>query len=70
MADASVGSRKRSGAEGMAPGTDGTEELFTLPWPGPGNGEGPVDPDLWSVQPEGESSTGASGLAAPPGPGR
>lgn len=22
-------------------------ELFTSPWPGPGNSEGPVDPEGW-----------------------
>lgn len=25
----------------------GASELFTLPWPGPGNSEGPVNPDQW-----------------------
>lgn len=24
-------------------------ELFTFPWPGPGNSEGPVDPDGWTL---------------------
>ena len=24
-------------------------ELFTAPWPGPGNSEGPVDPDGWTM---------------------
>jgi hypothetical protein len=28
-------------------------ELFTAPWPGPGNSEGPVDPEGW-VQPSGD----------------
>jgi hypothetical protein len=23
-------------------------EVFTFPWPGPGNSEGPVDPDEWT----------------------
>lgn len=23
------------------------EDLFYFPWPGPGNSEGPVDPDPW-----------------------
>jgi hypothetical protein len=23
------------------------EDLFRFPWPGPGNSEGPVDPDRW-----------------------
>jgi hypothetical protein len=26
-------------------GPAGAEEPFNLPWPGPGNSEGPVDPD-------------------------
>ena len=60
MAEASVGSRKRSGAE--VPGT-GAEELFTFPWPGPGNSEGPVDPNRWSVQARGESFAGGSGAS-------
>jgi transaldolase len=60
MAEASVGSRKRSAADGAVLGT-GAEELFTFPWPGPGNSEGPVDPDPWSVQPGGESFASGSG---------
>jgi hypothetical protein len=24
-------------------------ELFTAPWPGPGNSEGPPDPEGWSI---------------------
>lgn len=24
-----------------------TDELFTFPWPGPGNSEGPVSPEMW-----------------------
>jgi hypothetical protein len=24
-------------------------DVFTAPWPGPGNSEGPVDPDGWTV---------------------
>jgi hypothetical protein len=52
----------------------GADGLFTFPWPGPGNSEGPVDPDRWSIQPLGESSAAASNtnLLAPspwPGPG-
>jgi hypothetical protein len=26
-------------------------DVFTAPWPGPGNSEGPADPDGWSVAP-------------------
>lgn len=54
MAETSVGSRKRSADEGTVVGT-GAERLFTFPWPGPGNSEGPVDPDQWLVQPAAES---------------
>jgi hypothetical protein len=70
MAEASFGSRKRSAAGGTLPGT-GAEGMFTFPWPGPGNSEGPVDPDRWSVQPAGESFAGGSGttVAASPGLG-
>jgi hypothetical protein len=25
----------------------GAAEIFTFPWPGPGNSEGPVDPEGW-----------------------
>jgi hypothetical protein len=66
MAEDSVGPRKRSAAEGVVP--TGAEELFTFPWPGPGNSEGPVDPDRWSVHPGGESfpSGSGTGLAASP----
>ncbi len=46
MAEGSVPSRKRSDAEGLVRVT-GAEGLFTFPWPGPGNSEGPVDPDAW-----------------------
>jgi hypothetical protein len=68
MAEDSVGSRKRSADEGR--GT-GAERLFTFPWPGPGNSEGPVDPDRWSVQPAGESFASGSDTtqAASPWPG-
>jgi transaldolase len=59
MAEASVGSRKRSAVEEIVPGTG--EGLFTFPWPGPGNSEGPVDPEPWSVQPGGESFARGSG---------
>jgi hypothetical protein len=24
-------------------------DLFTAPWPGPGNSDGPVDPEGWEV---------------------
>jgi hypothetical protein len=70
MGEATVGPRKRSAGEGTVPET-GAEGLFTLPWPGPGNSEGPVDPDRWSVQPAAESFAGGWGtrLAASPGPG-
>lgn len=71
MAKASVGSPKRSGAEGMVPGT-GAEELFTYPWPGPGNSDGPVDPCRWSFPPARESFACGRGtrLAASRWPGR
>jgi hypothetical protein len=69
MAEASFGSRKRSAAEGTVTET-GSEALFTFPWPGPGNSEGPVDPDRWSVQPAGESFAGGSDtVATSAGPG-
>lgn len=29
-------------------------DLFTAPWPGPGNSEGPVDPDEWIESSGGE----------------
>ena len=69
MAGARAGSPKRS-AEGTVWGTD-AEGLFTFPWPGPGNSEGPVDPDPWSDRPGGESLAGDSGtsLAGSPWPG-
>ena len=49
-------------------------EVFTFPWPGPGNSEGPVDPDGWTLAgsvgiveiPEDEDVTL---LAASPWPG-
>lgn len=47
MAEASVGSRKRSAAEGTL--GSGAEGLFTFPRPGPGNSEGPVDSDPWPL---------------------
>jgi hypothetical protein len=54
----------------------GAGELFTFPWPGPGNSEGPVDPDRWSqVDPRhGPLVTGPSVSLPPttspwPGPG-
>ena len=28
--------------------------LTTTPWPGPGDSEGPVDPEAWTVPPNGE----------------
>ena len=61
----------RSVSEGMVPGTD-AEELFTFPWPGPGNSEGPVDPDQRSFQPARESFAGGGStrLAASRWPGR
>jgi hypothetical protein len=54
MAEGSVGLRKRSAGDGIVVGT-GAQGLFNFPWPGPGNSEGPVDPDRWLVQPRGES---------------
>jgi hypothetical protein len=71
MADGRVRSRERSAGEGIVLGT-GAEGLFTFPWPGPGNSEGPVDPDRWSVQPRVESFASGSGtslLATSPWPG-
>jgi hypothetical protein len=71
MAEESVRSRKPSGA-GRIVRVMGADGLFTSPWPGPGNSEGPVDPDRWSVQPMRESSATASTpslLAASPWPG-
>jgi hypothetical protein len=70
MGESSVGSWKRSVAEGIALGT-GTEGLFSFWWPGPGNSEGPVDPDPFSIQPRGESFANGSGacvLGASPWP--
>jgi hypothetical protein len=43
MAVGSVRSRKQSRARRAM----GAEEMFNFPWPGPGNSEGPVDPDPW-----------------------
>jgi hypothetical protein len=54
MAEGSVSLRKRLAAEEIVLGA-GAKQLFTFPWPGPGNSEGPVDPDRWSVRPRGES---------------
>jgi hypothetical protein len=70
IAETSVGSGKRSPVGGMAPG-NGAEGLFTFPWPGPGNSEGPVDPDRWSGQAEGDAFGRDSGTtpAAYPRPG-
>jgi hypothetical protein len=70
MAQGSVGLRKRSAADGIVVGT-GAQGLFSFPWPGPGNSEGPVDPARWLVQPSGESFARgwASSLAASPWPG-
>jgi hypothetical protein len=62
MAEANMDSPKGSAAEEMVPGT-GAEGLFTHPWPGPGNSEGPVDPDRWSFQPGGGSFAGGSGTS-------
>lgn len=31
-------------------------ELFTAPWPGPGNSEGPVDPEGWTFSADAFSS--------------
>jgi hypothetical protein len=47
MAEGRARSRKLAGA-GKSGRVTGAEELFTFPWPGPGNSEGPVDPDPWS----------------------
>lgn len=51
-------------------------DLFTFPWPGPGNSEGPVDPDVWieTAAPEGPGGEEPSELAllttsSWPGPG-
>jgi hypothetical protein len=37
-------------ASGPIAGAVGAEEPFSFPWPGPGNSEGPVDPDLWTEE--------------------
>jgi hypothetical protein len=34
----------------------GAAEIFTFPWPGPGNSEGPVDPEGWMDVEGGEPS--------------
>lgn len=44
MADASMGRRLRPPTQRTGETTEGS---FRFPWPGPGNSEGPVDPDLW-----------------------
>lgn len=72
MADASTGPRSRPATR--AP-TEGAEVLFRFPWPGPGNSEGPVDPDRWlQVDTHDAFPTRSSGDAllstyAWPGPG-
>lgn len=63
MPDASVGSRNRSADEGTVVGT-GAERLFTFPWPGPGNSEGPVDPDQWLVHVDRLGSTDRAAVGA------
>lgn len=35
-------------------------DLFTAPWPGPGNSEGPVDPDRWTYPVGAEVSVDAT----------
>lgn len=34
----------------------GAAEIFTFPWPGPGNSEGPVDPEGWTDVEVGDTS--------------
>ena len=72
MAEGSERSGRPSAARKLVRVT-GAEELFTFPWPGPGNSEGPVDPDRWSQVdttrlPPATVST-ASLLATSPWPG-
>lgn len=70
MAETSVSSWKRSTDERTVVRT-GAERLFTFPWPGPGNSEGPVDPDRWLVQPAADSLASGSdtSMTASPSPG-
>jgi hypothetical protein len=72
MADESTCLRLRPTTQGT---TEGAENLFSFPWPGPGNSEGPVDPDGW-VQVEtnyafakGSSSDTLLSTSPWPGPG-
>jgi hypothetical protein len=44
MADASTPLRSPPATQGSS---EDAEDLFRFPWPGPGNSEGPVDPDSW-----------------------
>jgi len=44
MADMSRGRRLRLATQGTG---ERAEDAFRFPWPGPGNSEGPVDPDPW-----------------------
>ena len=53
----------------------GAQELFSYPWPGPGNSEGPVDPEAWSGGDASDDrlatsvATGLLTTASWPGPG-
>lgn len=70
MADASTRPRSGPSFHGRAEGSEG---LFRFPWPGPGNSEGPVDPDWWlQVETKDAPATGSSGdalLSTYPWPG-
>jgi hypothetical protein len=51
------------------------DEVFTFPWPGPGNSEGPVDPEGWvdiavvKVSTEGPTVPNAAMMTTSPWPG-
>lgn len=69
---ANAGTRLRLRPTGQ--GTNrGAEDLFRFPWPGPGNSEGPVDPDPWSKVETNDASVKGSStdtlLSTSPWPG-
>jgi hypothetical protein len=52
----------------------GAQDLFSFPWPGPGNSEGPVDPERWSGNegsnvPFASTNSGLVTTTSWPGPG-
>jgi hypothetical protein len=69
MGDASTPLRSPPATQGAS---EGAEDLFRYPWPGPGNSEGPVDPDGWlQVVTNDALSTGrAATHLVPPDPGQ